>query len=279
MTLRQTVEYGTKVLKEALIDNPSIDAWYLLEYVMHIDKVYYLLNMEEELDHNKQEEYQLLLTKRSQHYPLQYITGVQEFMGFEFFVNESVLIPRQDTETLVEEIINSTKGIHSILDMCTGSGCIAISLDLLLKPELVVGVDISGDALHTAAHNVEHLSSKVNLIQSDLFANVEGHFDLIVSNPPYISTQVCKTLMPEVRDFEPMIALDGEEDGLVFYRKIADEARQFLNDNGYLFFEIGYDQGQSLIDILGQYKEYSQITVTKDLSGMDRIVSARFKLL
>lgn len=275
-TLKACVEYGTEVLERANILNASGEAWYLLEYLLKIDRVYYLTHLDEVISKEKWNCYKQLLNKRASHYPLQYITGQQEFMGHIFAVNEHVLIPRQDTETLVEEIINQVGRLEALLDMCTGSGCIAISLALAIHPKIAVGVDISSGALAVAKENNERLGGNVEFIESNLFANITGKYDLIVSNPPYIATDICQTLMPEVKDHEPMLALDGAADGLFFYRKIVDQARGFLNENGWLFFEIGYDQGDKIISLLEQYEEYSEIKVKQDLAGLNRIIQARY---
>lgn len=275
-TLRDCIKYGTTVLEQVNILNASGEAWYLLEHLLAIDKVYYLMHLEEAISEEKWDAYKQLLDRRASHYPLQYITGQQEFMGHTFIVNEHVLIPRQDTETLVEDIINQVKQPNSLLDMCTGSGCIAISLALALHPSVAVGVDISSEALLVAKENGKRLGGQVEFIESDLFANVTGTYDLIVSNPPYIATDICQTLMPEVREHEPMLALDGAEDGLFFYEKIIDQARDYLNEDGWLFFEIGYDQGDKIFAILEQYEEYSNIKLKQDLAGLNRIIQARY---
>ena len=197
-------------------------------------------------------------------------------MGLDFKVNEDVLIPRQDTELLVENAITyikSVKGDVDVLDMCTGSGCIAISIDRLCENAKVTAVDFSGKALVVAKENNALNKANVTFFQSDLFENVEKQYDVIVSNPPYIKTEEIESLMDEVRIHEPMMALDGDCDGLKFYKKIAKEGRQYLRSNGIIFFEIGYDQGQTVPAILEE-NGYKDIKVYKDLSGNDRVVTA-----
>lgn len=274
MTLRECIQIGGNKLLNAGIENGMQEAWYLLSYQLQIDRVYYLANMEKTLSRLEEERYNALIERRSSRYPLQYITGTQEFMGYEFIVNEQVLIPRQDTETLIEEIEAECKNADSILDMCTGSGCIAISLEKELHPKRVVGVDLSEGALEVARANAKALNSNAVFIKSDLFKEVSGKYDIIVSNPPYIKSKDCEALMPEVRDYEPMLALDGKEDGLYFYRIIIEEALHYLNPRGFLFFEIGYDQGTELMELLLHHGYYN-IQIKKDLAGLDRVAIAR----
>jgi release factor glutamine methyltransferase len=194
-------------------------------------------------------------------------------MGLEFDVSPHVLIPRQDTEILVEEALKLCEG-KKVLDMCTGSGCIIISIAKLGKSAGVAAVDISAEALNVAKGNAAKNEVKVEFIESDLFEKVEGDYDIIVSNPPYIRTKVMEELMPEVKDHEPVIALDGSKDGLYFYRKITASLKQHLRSGGTILYEIGYDQGEAVRDILKQ-EGFTDILVKKDLSGLDRVVTAR----
>ena len=268
MNRREWVLYGQKELEEAQIENASGDAWYLFSECFHISREDYLFGMTDEInDKEAEERYKELIQKRKEHVPLQYILGTQEFMGYTFKVTPDVLIPRADTETVLEEVLDQlkqSKKPDTILDICTGSGCIAISLALILNPEVCIGTDISEKALKIAKANGENLAPMVKFIQSDLFENVTGSYDLIISNPPYITTEECGKLMPEVKDHEPMLALDGKEDGLYFYKKIIKEAKNYLNPDGMLAFEIGYDQGfrdlmkeqNELTPIVEKYKEY-----------------------
>ena len=263
----------TKLLKQEIPD-ADLDAWYLMTYVFNINRTDYLLHGDEEVREEEAARYLSCVEERAGHIPLQHLTGTQEFMGLEFDVSENVLIPRQDTEVLVEEILQVCKG-KSVLDMCTGSGCIIISLAKLGNLESSYGVDISEQALTIAKRNAAKLGAAVKFELSDLFQQINNSFDIIVSNPPYIRTRVIEELMPEVKDHEPHLALDGSEDGLKFYRSIAAGAKEHLNKKGYLFFEIGYDQGNDVKHIL-QEEGYAEIIIKKDLSGLDRIVCARF---
>lgn len=270
MTLELLVNLGTKLLEEKGVQDAKIDAMYLLEYVLHISKFQYLMEKNREVTKEQQDAYLSAINMRSTRVPLQHITGEQEFMGFTFQVNQHVLIPRQDTEILVEEVAKLGKG-KRILDMCTGSGCIILSLEQLCEPQMTVGVDFSKDALLVAMENGKTFHSNTKWIHSDLFTNIEGTFDIIVSNPPYIETKVIEGLEEEVRCHEPYMALNGGEDGLVFYRKIIEQSEQYLNKDGFLCFEIGYNQG----DAVKQYMEdkgFTQCRIIKDLAGLDRVV-------
>ena len=275
-TLRNLYQSGTEKLEKAGIREAKLDAWYLLEYKTGISRAVFLADPDREVEEEKAESYQKDICTRARRIPLQHITGSQEFMGLDFKVNEDVLIPRQDTELLVENAITyikSVKGNVDVLDMCTGSGCIAISIDRLCENAKVTAVDFSEKALVVAKENNTLNKADVTFFQSDLFENVEKQYDVIVSNPPYIKTEEIESLMDEVRIHEPMMALDGDCDGLKFYKKIAKEGRQYLRSNGIIFFEIGYDQGQTVPAILEE-NGYKDIKVYKDLSGNDRVVTA-----
>ena len=276
MTLEELLKQGEKDLQAAGIEEADLDSWYLLEYVFDIDKVYYLLHKKEEIEVHKKNAYEDVIKKRARRIPLQHITNRQEFMGHSFYVNENVLIPRQDTEILVECIIsdwkeNMNKKAMSILDVCTGSGCIIISLAKELQLEKAAAVDISKAALEVAKKNCEQLEVLVELKQSDLFENVTEQYDVIVSNPPYIESKEIAKLMPEVKDHEPIVALDGKEDGLYFYKKIIAESTHHLKDGGSLYFEIGYNQGLEVKQMM-EAAGFLNVTVEKDLAGLDRIV-------
>ena len=205
--------------------------------------------------------------------PIQYITNKQEFMQLNFFVNENVLIPRSDTEILVEEIIENYKNKEvKILDLCTGSGCIAISLKKYIENSKVYAIDISEEALNIAKQNAMNNETDITFIKSDMFSNIkEEKFDIIVSNPPYIKTEVIKKLDKEVKK-EPLIALDGGNDGLYFYKKIIEEGYKFLNEEGKIFFEIGYDQKEDIINLINNNNKYELIKTKKDLENNDRII-------
>lgn len=275
MTLQELLRYGRRRLKEAYIAEWDLDAWYLLEYVFGCTRNDFFLHPDKEADDTGREFYEDLIEKRSIHIPLQHLTGYQEFMGLSFCVNSDVLIPRQDTEALVEEACRFLKPGMRLLDMCTGSGCILLSI-LALHPNLSgVGADLSKKALAVAAENREHLKVDAELIESDLFERVEGTFDMIVSNPPYIPTKDVETLMEEVREHEPRIALDGREDGLYFYEKIIKQCPAYLNPGGMLFFEIGYDQAGAVCALMEE--KFSGIRVVQDLAGLDRVVYGMLK--
>jgi release factor glutamine methyltransferase len=272
MTLQQLLKWGRERLSSAGVAEWSLDAWYLLEYADGCTKNEYFLHPDREVSHAKRQLYEELIEKRSLHIPLQHLTGSQEFMGLSFYVNEHVLIPRQDTEILVEEAGRYLKPGMNILDMCTGSGCILLSVLTLYSGLTGTGVDLSGEALEVAAKNQQNLKleEKAKLIQSDLFEQVDGSFDRILSNPPYIPTKTVDTLMEEVRDHEPRMALDGLEDGLYFYRKIVEQSPAYLRSAGMLFFEIGYDQASAVTALME--KDFTDVRVVKDLAGLDRVV-------
>ena len=262
---------GVSALQEADIVDASLDAWLLLEYVSGLGRADYFLHQQENAAGKAQEQYQELIAKRCHNVPLQHLTGCQEFMGLEFLVNEDVLIPRQDTELLVEKLLPFVTG-KRVLDLCTGSGCIAISLSVLGTPRKIDATDLSEKALLLAQGNAARLGGQVSFLKSDLFQNVMERYDVIVSNPPYIATDVIKTLMPEVREHEPVMALNGGADGLGFYRQIAKQARQYLNPNGTVWVEIGYDQRESVSRIFLE-QGFGKVECYQDLCGMDRVIS------
>ena len=276
MTYREAIETGTRILQKENIADAKIDAWYLLQMACKIDRNFYYLHEEDELTAEQQSEYESTVHKRAEHVPLQYIIGEQEFMGLKFKVNSNVLIPRQDTETLVEEALRVAKPGMRVLDLCTGSGCIIISLAKNVADISCTGSDISKQALLVAKENAKANEVEVEWERSDLFENISGTFDLIVSNPPYIPTGEIPGLMPEVRDFEPVDALDGKEDVLYFYRIITEKSPEYLTSDGYLYFEIGYDQGEAVSAMMRQCG-YTQVEVIKDLAGNDRVVKGRKK--
>lgn len=274
MMYRELLRKGVQVLEKAEITDAQTDAWLLLEFVTGIDRTHYFLRQSEECPADEAENYKRLLEKRSSHVPLQHLTGVQEFMGFPFSVNEHVLIPRQDTELLVLEALARVKENDSILDMCTGSGCIIISLAKKSCAQSFTGADISEEALKVAQKNASDLEADVRFVRSNLFEKTDGYFDMIVSNPPYIRRKEILNLMPEVRDFEPVLALDGSEDGMWFYREIIRQAEEHLQKNGWLLFEIGFDQGRE-VSALMEAAGYKEVEIKKDLAGLDRVVCGR----
>lgn len=271
MTFREAILFGEEKLNTAGIVDAKNDAWLLLTFVCKIDHTFYYVHIDEEMSAEQMAEYESVLNKRAEHVPLQYITGEQEFMGITFHVNEAVLIPRQDTETLVEEALKIVRPGMKVLDMCTGSGCILISI---LKNVVEVegfGYDISKQAINVAKENAKLNNVTATFERSDLFENVTEEFDVIVSNPPYIPTDVIGGLMPEVAVYEPIQALDGKEDGLYFYRKIIATAVEYLNPDGKLLFEIGHDQGEAVSGLMKD-AGYKDVRVVKDLAGNDRVV-------
>lgn len=272
MTYRETMKRGEKLLSMAGIDDSKTDAWLLLERICRIDRGFYYMHMEDDLPEEQLSEYEITLRKRAEHIPLQYITGETEFMGLKFKVNSSVLIPRQDTETLVEEALKIVQPGMKVLDLCTGSGCVIVSI--LHNAGGVEGyaVDISKQALIVAKENAKQNDVTVNFERSDLFDNVTGKFDVIVSNPPYIPTAEITKLMPEVRDFEPTEALDGKEDGLYFYRRILEKCGDYLNPGGKILFEIGCDQGDAVSGLLRD-AGFHDVGIVKDLTRHDRVVT------
>lgn len=282
MKYRDLYNQGMEKLSSENIADAKIDARLLLEYACETDRNALFLNGDMEVPAQKEQLYYELLEKRGNHIPLQHLTGEQEFMGLTFEVNQHVLIPRQDTECLVEIVLKHLHDGMKILDMCTGSGCILISLLHYSNDCAGVGVDLSKEALKVAESNAAALGSNgitdkldISFVHSNLFEKVDGKFDIIVSNPPYIKTEVIDTLMPEVKDFEPMMALDGAEDGLFFYRQIIRDAKKHLIRGGQLFFEIGFDQGAEVFELMRE-NGYVDVEVSKDLAGLDRVVYGTF---
>ncbi|MDW2798620.1 peptide chain release factor N(5)-glutamine methyltransferase [Clostridium boliviensis] len=284
MTLNQLLDEGTERLSKAGVEEAALDARYLLLEAFHTDLTHFLIERNRELKAESQEsvrEFYRMLELRSARIPLQQITGSREFMGLNFFVNEHVLIPRQDTETLAEQVLMDYKGKYPrVLDLCTGSGCIAISLAKLGGFRSVVASDISAEALKVAQHNGEAIlgKDKITFLLSDLFNafRTDERFDVIVSNPPYIPTEVIRKLQPEVRDHEPMLALDGKEDGLYFYRRLAEESSKYLNPGGTVYFEIGYDQKEAVSKLLAE-AGFTKIRSWCDAAWFDRVVSGVYE--
>jgi len=276
MTYRECYEQGCRTLQAAGIEEATLDARLLLEAVCGTDRNDLLVHGEQPVMPQAEEKYLHWIRQRAEHIPLQQLTGEQDFMGLTFSVNEHVLIPRQDTEILVEEVLKELHDRMRILDMCTGSGCILLSLLHYSNDCEGLGVDLSAEALEVAGQNVLKVltpekAEHAHFLQSDLFEKVEGKFEIIVSNPPYIASAEIEKLMPEVRDHEPRMALDGTEDGLHFYRRIIKEAGKHLVNSGMLFFEIGYDQGQAVSELM-RAQGYREVQVVQDYAGLDRVV-------
>lgn len=276
MTYRECYEQGCRTLQAAGIEEAALDARLLLEVVCGTDRNDLLVHGEQPVAPEAEEKYLNWIRQRAEHIPLQQLTGEQGFMGLTFSVNEHVLIPRQDTEILVEEVLKELHDGMRVLDMCTGSGCILLSLLHYSNDCEGLGVDLSAEALEVAERNVLKVltpekAEHAHFLQSDLFEKVEGKFEIIVSNPPYIASAEVEKLMPEVRDHEPRMALDGTEDGLYFYRRIIEEAGKHLVSSGMLFFEIGYDQGQAVSELM-RTEGYCDVQVVQDYAGLDRVV-------
>ena len=307
MTLRTGYTEAKRRLEESGIEEASLDAWLLLEHVTGISRASYYADPDREMSPDEWRRYSELVGRRAGRVPLQHITGTQEFMGLVFEVNEHVLIPRQDTEILVEQalaFIGSGKVLAAensrtrILDMCTGSGCILLSVmhwaesyrqkalrragDTARggeKQDIIIegtGADISPKALAVAEKNARRLGISAGFVESDLFGAVRGKYGMILSNPPYIRSDEIKDLQEEVKLHDPVIALDGREDGLYYYRRIVRESRSYLEEGGALLFEIGCDQAEAVSGLMSG-AGFSEITVKKDLAGLDRVVSGVLK--
>ena len=294
MKLYELVNAGISKLEKCGVPDADVDADILWQYVSGMNRLDILMAKGDEVAAELENRYNEAVDRRCARIPLQYITGTQNFMGYDFDTSENVLIPRQDTETLVETALKLTTSCRnmgwshklesagqmlSVLDMCCGSGCIGISYGLMNKDSRVTLADISDAALVLAGRNMEKLcggEDRFNVVKSDLFDDIEGRFDLIMSNPPYIRTNVIDTLMPEVRDNEPRLALDGSEDGLYFYRIIVDRARKYIKDEGYVVFEIGNDQAEDVQHLFVD-SGYEDIHVVQDLSHNDRVVYGRYR--
>lgn len=286
-TLEAVLKEGTKILEASGNGEAGLDAWLLFEYVFEKNRAYFFAHGEETAEETKIEQYLELCKKRAAHIPLQHLTHQGFFMGYEFYVNEHVLIPRQDTETLVEEAELRLKKMEAprILDMCTGSGCILLSILADLENAAGVGADISCEALAVAKRNAKTLlvEERAVFLESNLFSNeifrekdgkIPGKYDMLISNPPYIRTAEIEGLMEEVRLHDPRQALDGFEDGLYFYREITKAAPSYLKKGGWLLYEIGYDQGTEVSKLLCQ-AGFEEVKVVKDLAGLDRVVLGR----
>lgn len=294
MTLENCLRQGINTLQSNNVSDADFDAFALLEYVTGASKSDFFFKKSDEISDSCYERYIELIERRSKRVPLQHITNRQNFFGYDFYVDSNVLIPRQDTEVLIEkilEVIEANFNVEissdiSILDMCTGSGCIAITIyKELIKRGFNIdatAVDLSKDALAVTEKNVENLvgikalNNTFHIIESDMFSNINNNrsYDIIVSNPPYIPTRDIEKLEPEVRDYDPIMALDGDTDGLRFYRRIIEESSNYLDNNGFIAFEIGYNQGDDVKSLLEE-KGYKDIHIYKDLGGLDRVIIGR----
>lgn len=289
MTLKEAYTAGKEELEEAGIADAALDAWYLLEYITGVSRTVYFAEPDMQIDGEQYGKYELLIRKRSARIPLQHLTGEQEFMGLSFKVNENVLIPRQDTETLVETALEAlregkvpeTDGGIRVLDMCTGSGCILISVLHYFRKKNPAGriqgtgSDLSARALAVAEENDARHRTEACFICGDLFENISGRYGMILSNPPYIRTAEIDRLQEEVRLHDPVRALDGRADGLYFYRRIVKESRMYLEKGGVLIFEIGHDQAADVTRLMRE-AGFLDVRVRQDLAGLDRVVSGRY---
>ena len=283
-TFHELLTQGTQILLSAGIEEARLDAWLLLEYTADISRAWYYAHPESEVNEKIVSEYLSLCQKRAEHIPLQHLTHQVCFMGYDFYVDERVLVPRQDTEILAEEALHQLRNIRNprILDMCTGSGCLLLSLLMELPDAIGTGVDISAAALAVAERNRKNLEleKRAVLVQSDTFSgdyfqknsgNISLEYDMLISNPPYIPTEEIGKLMEEVRFHDPVLALDGREDGLYFYRRITEQAGKYLKPGGWLMYEIGCEQGADVSAIM-QGEGFTEVAVKKDLAGLDRVV-------
>lgn len=274
MTRQEILQEMIKELESVDIESAVYDSRVLLEWTLGIDRSEFYMNPMKELTTEELIRLRQVTAQRKSHEPLQYIMKEAEFMGYSFYVDENVLIPRFDTECLVEHVVQQLAGENvELLDLCCGSGCIGLSIKKIRPQTRVTLSDLSQGALTVTRKNAKRLEADVEVMASDLFEALNGRkFDVIVSNPPYIPTRVIEGLMPEVREHEPMMALDGTEDGLWFYRRITQQALSHLTKGGLLSFEIGAEQGES---VSGMMREagFQDVIVKKDLAGLDRIVS------
>lgn len=273
-TLRELLDWGRTALALAGVPDAGLDAWYLMEYVFEMDRAHYFLREEEKADPQQEERYRDFIVQRSSRVPLQHLTHQAWFMGLEFYVDGRVLVPRQDTEILVEEAVKRLGSGQKVLDMCTGSGCILLSILKFMPDCQGTGVDISEAALEVARMNGKRLNIPAVFSKSDLFEQIDGYYDMIVSNPPYIPTSVIGSLEDEVRRFDPALALDGGEDGLDFYRRLIGASRDYLSPGGWLLLEIGHDQREAVLRMM-EKAGYKELQAVSDLAGHDRVVMGR----
>ena len=279
MTIKELLNQGMIMLKNENVDGPKVKARVLLQHILKKPREYLIIYDKNDVTPSQRDEYVKVIKRLILGEPLQYIIGKQEFMKLNFLVNKEVLIPRQDTEILVEEVINICKEIPNpvVLDLCTGSGAIAVSVANYVKNSKVYAVDISKGALKVARENAKlnGVLNNIEFVESNLFDKIKDvKFDVIVSNPPYIPTKVINGLSKDVKN-EPKLALDGGKDGLDFYRRISENAYKFLNRQGYLCFEIGYDQKLDVLDIIKKQGRYVETYSKKDLCQNDRVIVTR----
>lgn len=286
LTISELLKKGIECLGEGDYLNPLLDAQILLMFLLDVDKVYLYTHGNDTVEEETMNEFMKLIEIRKNRYPIQYIVGKQEFMGLDFKVREGVLVPRPDTEVLVEKIIDIVNGGYfrekdfiNIVDIGTGSGAITLSLAHYIKNASLYSVDISKTALEVAKENAKLLllEDRVKFLNGSLLEplyeeKLQGKVDIIVSNPPYIPTKTIEELQIEVSTYEPKLALDGGEDGLDFYRLIVDGSDEFLSENGIIAFEIGHDQGRDVSELLHRNGKFKTVDIIPDLSGLDRVV-------
>ena len=276
MTIKDIIVKYSKELEE-ISPTPRLDVETLLQKVLGVDRLYILLNLERVLSEDEEQLFNKFINERLNNRPIAYIVENREFMGLDFFVKEGVLIPRPDTEVLVEEVIElaKKKDAKNILDIGTGSGAITVSLAKYLENVKVTSVDISDIALEIGKRNAisNEVDDRINFVKSDLFTNIdkETKFDIIVSNPPYIKREVIETLDKQVKDYEPYNALEGGVDGLDFYRAITKQAKEYLKKGGILAYEVGHDQSEDVSKLM-EMDGYTNIYTLKDLQQIDRVV-------
>lgn len=275
MILQDVLTEGERKLEAAGVPEAKLNAWFLFAACFDITKSQFFLRAGQSAEEKAYHRFQEFLSQRCRRIPLEYVLGGTEFMGLPFVVNEHVLIPRQDTECLVEQALAYAE-CADVLDLCTGSGCIGISLAKLVSCKSMTLSDQSREALAVAEQNAALNEVSACFVESDLFASLSGRYDLIVSNPPYIPSGEIRKLMPEVKDYEPHSALDGSEDGLLFYRRIISGSISFLKEGGRLFFEIGSDQGEAVTRLMIE-AGFLDVQVKQDLAGLDRVVFGQNK--
>jgi len=285
-----TIHEALKDAEERLKDKactPLLDAQVILCHVLNEDRLYIIVNRDRILTDEDVYKYNKLIEKRIKGVPVQYLTGRQEFMGLEFCVEEGVLIPRPDTEILIEKILDfvDENTRYNIVDIGTGSGAITVSLAQFIKKAYIYSIDISKKALEVAMKNAYNhgVMSRISFLSGDLFEpleniDIKGKVDILVSNPPYIPTEEIERLQVEVSKYEPIIALDGGNDGLDFYRDIIDKAPEYLRKGGFLALEVGHDQARRVIELMEEKDRYVDIQITKDLAGIERVVSAKIQV-
>lgn len=282
-TLGGLYREGKELLDSCQIEDAALDAWLLLEHAAGIDRAHFLAFTDVPADPEAEREYREMIARRAAHEPLQYLTEAAPFYGRAFSVNPDVLIPRQDTEILVDTALRLTESIQNLrlLDLCTGSGCVGLTIVAERRDAYGILTDISEGALNTAERNAQrfHVDDRICLINSDFFSapffiRAGGSFHLITANPPYIPSGELSSLMEEVKDHEPRLALDGGEDGLSCYRVLAEQAGRYLRAGGWLVTEIGSDQGKD-VPALFEKAGFTDVSCIKDLSGLDRVVCAR----